>query len=142
MSSIVCREITDKDKREAWIWFNYRLGKKSGRKNCFFPYQLLPNTGLGAVDYNNRLLAVAFLYLEKSSTVAVCGWCIANPANSPHISKQAVELVLSQMPEYAKSYGATHLLSTFGSRSINRILRKNGFMMGEKADNMYVKLEY
>ena len=136
-----CRPIDNNDKQLAWMWFNYRLGKASGNHSGFFPYGLLPCTGLAAVDSRDELLAVAFLYREQSSSVAVCGWCIANPENEPLTSKLAVETVLHNMPAYAKSLGATHLLSTFGSRSINRILSKMGFSFGEKADNMFLTLE-
>lgn len=133
------RYMTLNDSVRAGNWLNMRVRQRSGIEAATFPVEILPKTGLSCF-HENRLLAVAFLYLEKSSTVAVCGWCVANPANTPSESKLAVTELLKAMPEYARQQGATFLLSTFGNRGINRIARKMGFIPGEKAENMYLNL--
>lgn len=132
------QEIGNYEAFAAYSWLNKRLQNMAGSE-VEFPRGLLPQTGL-ACYCSKKLLAAAFLYLERSTSIAVCGWCIANPGNSPRESAEAVELLLRSMPEYARKHGATYLLTTFGRRSINRIARKVGFLPGEIAENMYMPL--
>ena len=60
----------------------------------------------------------------------MCGWCIADPENSMRVSAEAVHALIYAMPDFARSKGATILLSTFGNRGINRIAAKAGFITG------------
>lgn len=133
------RYMTANDAVRAGNWLNYRVQQKSGVAQAAFPREIFPATGLSFFA-GNSLLAVAFLYLEESSSVAVCGWCIANPANTASESAIAVQKLMSAMPEYARQKGKKYLLTTFGNRGINRILAKLGFQEGEKAFSMFMNL--
>ena len=139
MSLVNVRYMTLNDSVRAGNWLNMRVRQKSKMEQISFPVQILPKTGLSCFC-DQHLLGVAFLYLEKSSSVAVCGWCVTNPGNAPSESALAVRELLKAMPEYARQNGATFLLSTFGNRGINRIARKMGFLPGEKAENMVMNL--
>lgn len=118
----------------AVAWLNDRIKAHGFQEE--FPETVLPRTGL--VCYEDGILrAVVFIYFEKTSSIAVCGWCIANPKNKPRSSYNAVKALFDAVPEFAKENGATMLLSTFGNRGINKIAKEAGFIVGEKAVNMF-----
>lgn len=121
---------------EAWMEI---IARKQGVDSPF-PSAMLPKTGLAARDEKGNTLAVATLYLEKSSTIAVCGFCVANPLNGVRQSADAVKLLLAAMPVYAKRCGAEYLMSVFGRKSLNRILDKSGFVPGETAETKFRRL--
>lgn len=139
MDMVNVRYMTLNDSVRAGNWMNLKVRQRSGIEAAAFPVEILPKTGLSCF-HENRLLAVAFLYLEKSSTVAVCGWIAANPGNTPSESNIAVKELMTAMPEYARQQGATYLLTTFGNRGINRIAREAGFLPGDKAEHMIMYL--
>ena len=133
-------EMGIEDVRCAVDWMTERIRKKTGNYTLSFPADWMPETGMVVVSGDSRLLAVATLYLEKSSPVAVCGWCVSNPENKPSESYSAVNLLMAAMPIYAKKLGAKYLLTTFGDRGINSILDKQGFINGETSENKFVIL--
>ena len=89
-------EMTGLDRWEMEAWMEL-IAQKHG-VNGPFPSAMLPKTGLAVRDGNNATLAVATLYLEKSSSIAVCGFCVANPLNTRKVSADAVGLLMSAMP--------------------------------------------
>ncbi len=121
---------------EAWM---EAIAHKHGVKEPF-PSAMLPRTGLAARDENGSTLAVATLYLEKSSAVAVCGFCVADPLNRGAISAAAVKLLIAALPVYAKRRGAEFLMSVFGRKSLNKLLDNAGFVTGETAETKWRKL--
>lgn len=131
------RKMGTKDADCAIEWLNQRIRKKLGNNSLNFPVDMMPKNGLAAFDNIGNLLTVAFLYIEKTSPVAVCGWCISNPNNSGKISFAAISKIMARMPEYAKSKGAKHLLTIFGDRGINAILDQLGFITGEVSENKF-----
>lgn len=133
-------EMTVEDVRCAVDWMTERIRKKNGNDSLSFPADWMPETGLSVVSGDSRLLAVATLYLEKSSPVAVCGWCVSNPENRPSESYSAINLLMAAMPIYAKRLGAKYLLTTFGDRGINSVLDKCGFIQGETSENKFMIL--
>ena len=138
---MIVREMTRKDADIAVAWLTERMRRRSGRDDLEFSAAWMPETGLAACDGTGRVRCVAVLYLEKSSPVAVFGWVIADPANSHRESSGAVRRLLAAMPSYAESKGAKHLISMFGSRSVNRILNDSGFVSGDsKVEQKYRKL--
>lgn len=137
--SVMVSEMSQFDRRIASQWLTAKICINSG-KNISFPEEWLPSTGLSARVADGPLLAVATLYLEKSTPVAVCGFCVANPFNSARESERAVRALLSAMPDYAKKRGASWLLTTFGNRGINRILDEFGFIAGENSETKFKKI--
>ena len=137
-SDILIDEMNETDRTVMLKWMD-DIARKHG-VDSGFPGAMLPVTGLAARDGNGRTLAVATLYLEKSSTIAVCGFCVADPANRFRQSAAAVKLLLSTMPIYAKRCGAEYLMSVFGRRSLNRILDRSGFIPGETAETKFRRL--
>lgn len=133
------RYMTANDAVRAGNWLNYRVQRRSGIAEAAFPCDIFPSTGLSFFK-GNSLLAVAFLYLEETSAVAVCGWCIGNPANSASVSHLAVKELMAAMPVYARQKGKKYLLTSFGSKGINKILAGLGFHKGENALNMFMNL--
>ena len=121
---------------EAWM---EAIAHKHGVKEPF-PAAMLPRTGLAARDENGNTLAVATLYLEKSSSIAVCGFCVANPLAGFRITARAVKLLLAAMPIYARRCGAEYLMSVFGKKSLNRILDQAGFTPGETCQTKWRKI--
>lgn len=133
------REMNEDDRGKLAGWLSL-IGRKHGA-NASFPAAVLPWTGLAAVDETGKTLAVAALYLERSSTVAVCGFCAADPERG--IARQtgeAVRQLLAAMPAYAKQNGAEILMSVFGRRSLNRLLDKSGFLPGENCETKIRRL--
>lgn len=137
---IAVRCMTLNDLCRAENFLNFRVRKKIGNEEASFPLEILPKTGLSCFE-DGKLLAVATCYLERSAPVAVCGWCISAPGNTPQQSKRAVRALLAAMPDYASSFGARYLLTTFGNRGINRIAADLGYKFGEKCVNMFMFLE-
>lgn len=133
-------EMGKEDAQMAIDWLSEKIRQKSGNHSLTFPPDWMPETGMIAAEDDGKLLAVATLYLEKSSPVAVCGWCIANPANKAKESYKAVKLLLAVIPGYAKRLGAKYLLTTFGNRGINSILDQHGFISGETSENKFIFL--
>lgn len=132
-NALQVRSLTAGDVATASTWLNRRMKTKAPNA-ADFPRELLPVTGLAAWQ-NDKLLAVATLYLERSSPVAVCGWCIADPDNPPGISYRAINTIMLGMPQYAQKHGAKYLLTTFGNRGINAILDNIGFQTAEYSEN-------
>ncbi len=120
---MMTREITREDMRLAVEWYSQRAGMP-------VPPDWFPATGL-AVLAAQKVLCVTVLYLDKTSPVAVLGWCITNPENTGRESCNAVRMVFQAMPDYARSMGVKHLISIFGSRSLNRLLDRLGFIAGD-----------
>ena len=133
------REMDWDDRAMALLWMNDRIHNIRPDAHDF-PADWLPDTGLAAVDKFGKTIAVAFLYLEKSSPVAVMGWMAADPANVCRESHKAINLLVADIPLYAKRKGAKYLLSTFGNRSINSILEHHGFVAGEACENKFLFL--
>ena len=129
------KELTPMTAQIAVEWMSQRIEMQ-------FPPDWMPETGLVVFDYNDKPVCAGILYLEKSSPVAVFGWVIANPANTPRESSEAVKLLINTMPGYARQHGATHLLTMFGSNSINRQLDKFGFINADRdVQQKYARLE-
>lgn len=131
-------EMGEADRMLLAAWMNERI-RKSGVAEPF-PEAIIPRTGLAVRNENDRTLAVCALYLERSSKIAVCGWCVADPAMPRCVTGRAVKLVLSAMPVYAKRCGAEYLMSVFGQRSINLLLDKSGFVNGDQAETKIRRL--
>jgi len=133
------REMNEDDRGKLAGWLSVIAGKRGAEGS--FPAAVLPWTGLAAVDEAGKTLAVAALYLERSSTVAVFGFCAADPEkrHSRH-SGEAVKRLIAAMPAYAKANGAEFLLSVFGRRSLNRMLDKAGFLAGENCETKIRRL--
>ena len=120
---------------DRWLmtrWMDLRI-RKAGA-DAPFPGDILPRSGLAARDGHGNTLAVATLYLEREIPVAVCGWCAANPLNNRRQSAEAVKTLLAAIPVYARRCGAKYLLTTFGQRSLNRMLDRLGFSNGDVAE--------
>lgn len=125
-------EMNEDDRMQLAAWMNERI-RKSG-VNAPFPGAILPRTGLAVRDDDGATVAVAALYLERSSKIAVLGWCVADPQGPARKNADAVKLLLAAMPVYARRCGAEYLMSVFGQRSLNRTLDKMGFVNGEGAE--------
>ncbi len=133
-------QMTPGERLRAAVWMSYRICARS-RMNLVFPSEWLPQTGLSCRADNGRLMAVATLYLDRTAPIAVCGFCIADPANTPRESADATRTLLEAMPGFARQRGAKWLLTTFGNRRINRMLDRIGFSTGEKAENKFLNLQ-
>lgn len=132
-------EMTEEDREKLNYWMD-EIARGSGVEGAFFPSALLPKTGLAVRNGEGRTLAVGTLYLEKSSTISVFGFCCADPENTKRESAEAVKLLISAMPVYAKRCGAEYLLSMFGRRSLNRLLDRSGYIFGEKSETKFRRL--
>ena len=133
---IEIREMNEADRGKLAEWLT-RIAGDHG-VNGTFPASILPWTGLAAVDEAGNTLAVAALYLERSSTVAVFGFCVGAPEKRfSRRSGEAVKRLIAAMPAYAKQNGAEILMSVFGRRSLNRLLDKAGFIPGETAETKF-----
>lgn len=123
---------------QAANWITSRIYQRTGDAKLIFPVDWMPATGICVYDADDTLLCVAILYLEKSSPVAVCGWCVTNPENASRTSRAAVKLAMSVLPVYAHEHGAKYLLTIFGNRGINRILDDLGYITTEDSENKFI----
>ena len=134
-------EMRRSDAETAAGWMTRRIRKAGGDGKLVFPESWMPETGMVVLGDRDKPLAVAVVYFEKSSPVAVCGWCISDPDLRFSESRKAVRLVLSALPAYARRNGAEYLLTTFGNRGINRILTGLGFSDGDSGvQHKFMKL--
>lgn len=125
-------EMTEEDRAQAVKWMSERF-------KGAFPLDWLPPTGISVYD-NGVLRAVAIVYFGLGSSAAVLGWSVTNPGNTARQSYQSVKLALGAAVVYARRMGAGHLLATFGTRSINRILDGMGFLNGDRHTEHKYKL--
>lgn len=95
------------------------------------PWDFLPDTGVLVKNEYGRILAVAFLYLEKSSRMSVAGNIVTNPVNTKRESYEAIEQALCFLPNYAKSKGAAWLQTFFGNKGICDIAESLGYLDGD-----------
>ena len=114
-------------------WFTLRMRKKFSDPSLVFPSDWMPENGLAVLDDEDNLLAVAALYIDRKSPVAVAGWCIANPENRAKVSYQAVSLLMKVLPIYAKKCGAKYFLTMYGNAAINSILDRQDCLYAEMA---------
>ena len=133
-------EITPNGREIALEWMNCRIRNVMKNDQAGLPEDWLPQTGVMVKDENDRPLLAAFLYLEKSSPVAVAGWVIANPENTRRMSYNAAIIALSALKGYARKHKAKYLMSTFGNRGVNDILKRLGFVHGEYSENKFIIL--
>lgn len=135
------REMTEEDRSVVVDWMRILFQKRLGEDAPPPPEPILPHLGLVAADsVTGELLTVAFLYLDQTSPVAVCGWIFANPRNAAKTSARAVDAVIGGLPLFARSRGAEYLLSCFGHPGINRILDRRGFITAEFAEHKIIHL--
>lgn len=134
-------EMRSGDAKAAVQWLTRRMRKMTGNERLVFPENWMPNTGLTVLDAIGSPIAVAALYLEKSSPVAVCGWCVTNPEIRISDAGKAIRILMSALPVYARRHGAEYLLTTFGNRGINHILDEIGFIGGDSnVQHKFMKL--
>lgn len=132
----VIQKMSNIDAVHAVDWLNARLQVAGNNKNIKFPLALIPAKGLSCF-YGRKLIAVATLYLDQGGNVAVCGWLIANPENTPRQSSRAVRLLLEMMPQYVRDLGAKILMTGFSNRGINKIAASLGFIWGESSEMFF-----
>lgn len=134
-------EMRGSDAKAAARWITRRIRKTTGNERLFFPENWMPKTGLTILDETDSPIAVATLYLEKSSPVAVCGWCVTNPEIRISDAGKAIRILMAAIPSYARRNGAEYLLTTFGNRGINHILETIGFIDGDSnVQHKFMKL--
>lgn len=129
-------EMTEGHAETAREWFAQRLG---GRE---FPWLAMPVKGLSAVDDDGKLLAVATIFVDFCRPMAFCGWAMANPSNSPRISRSALDDIFTELPKYAKdTLKCKWLFTCFGSHGINTLLTEIGYAEGDKnSEQRFVNL--
>lgn len=119
------------------------ITEKMKRETEFaFPLDWLPDTGLIVTGgEGKKMLAAVAVYFERTSPVAYIGWIAANPENTLEESANAIAFGIQSVPDYARSMGAKHLLTTTGNTRINRIFDRQGFVGGsDKVQHKYLYL--
>ena len=132
-------EMSAVDAERSMQWMDKRVHAECGEhaQNYHFPRMWIPKTGLVVLDELHRLLAVAFVYFEKTAPIAYCGWLVASPGNTPRESYRAIKLLANAIPVYARRNGAKCLLTCYGSRGVNRILDRAGYENGENSETKF-----
>ena len=141
---ILVLELTEKYAEPPINWLNARIRAQTGREDAVFPAEILPPTGLIAFRRHPSgkeiLCGAAYLYLERNTSIAVCGHLVTSGRNTPFESMRAAKSLVAEMPGYAKTLGAKHLLTTFGNRRINDYLDSQGFVTGDRTVEHKYKL--
>ena len=125
------RVITERDRQQAVQWMSQRVGGTFSR-------DWFAADGVAVTD--GELRAVVIVYFEQNAPVAVIGWCMANPDNSPSQSAEAVRLALESAVALAKARNASFMLSYLGNRAMNRMLDDIGFCNADQ--NVVQKFKY
>lgn len=133
-------EMTEEMRLEAIDWQNRHLREVYG-EHSGLPFDIFPKNGMVAIADDGRLIAAGMMYLEKTVPVAVCGFLFANPDASAQEKHTAVKLVLASLPVYARKLGAKCVISTYGRRSLNRMLDRMGVPTIEHAETKILSLE-
>ena len=133
----VVEEMTACDRERLLEWIG-GICRKHG-VNAPYPPEMIPRTGL-AVRHGSVTLAVGLLCLEKTSRLAVFGFCVSNPRMRGRATANAVKMILDGMPEYARSKGACALMSCFGHIGINRLLDRAGYINLELNETKIIRL--
>ena len=134
---LICEEITANGKQLAISWLHTKCVEAFPKKGMpqqdipEMPWDFFPETGIQVKNEYGRILAVAFLYLEKSSKMSVAGNIVANPVNLKKESYEAIEQALCFLPNYAKGKGAAYLQTFFGNRGICDIAESLGYKDGD-----------
>lgn len=129
---IMIDEMNALDRATFLRWMDRRIADAVGGDTPSFPAGWLPKTGLAARDRDGSPVAMTLLYLEKSSPVAVAGWCVSRPCLPAFEAASAVKLLLAALPSYARKLGAQHLMTIYGNRGINAVLDRIGFLAGDQ----------
>lgn len=143
MSDYLIDRMTPNDAEKSMEWMDSRIlaqcaADASARGSSFlFPRMWIPDTGLVALNVTSDLMAVAFVYFEKTAPIAYCGWLVSNPSNTPVESYRAIRLLVNAIPNYARKNGARCLLTCYGNRGLNRILERSGFQNGETCETKF-----
>lgn len=139
MSGFLIDNMTQEDAEQSMKWMDARVRAECGEHaaNYHFPRMWIPQTGLVVMNEKHALLAVAFVYFEKTAAIAYCGWLVANPGNTPLESHRAIRLLVNAIPAYARQNGAKCLLTCYGNRGLNRILDRSGFQNGETCETKF-----
>ena len=139
MSDYLIDNMTPNDAEKSMQWMDARVRAELGdhAANYSFPRMWIPDTGLVALNGTSDLMAVAFVYFEKTAPIAYCGWLVSNPKNTPMESYRAIRLLVNAIPNYARSRGAKCLLTCYGNRGLNRILDRSGFQNGETCETKF-----
>ena len=139
MSDYLIDEMTGTDAEQSMLWMDARVCAECGEhaEHYHFPRMWIPQTGLVVMDEHHSILAVAFVYFEKTAAIAYCGWLVANPANTPQESYRAIKLLVNAIPTYARKNGAKCLLTVYGNRGLNHILERAGYQNGETCETKF-----
>lgn len=90
------------------------------------PITALPQSGI-IIERDGIDLAAGWLYLDMTTSVSFAAWLVANPDNSPPLSKEAVVAVVRGLEEIARSQGRTIIITCLPSGSLSNLLQDEGF---------------
>ena len=96
------------------------------------PEYLLPASGVTALDENKQPGAILTVYLDKTSEVAVLGFCAFNPALTHRKKLECARCTMEFALIYCRQLGKKHVTTMFGSRALNRIADRIGFQQADK----------
>ena len=100
--------------------------------------QFLSTRGIIIKD-NDKYICAAWLY-TTDSLYGVINWIITNNDSDPKIKKKCIEFMLNKLEDYAKFLGIEIIYITMGTRSLKKILSKQGFGMASDNISEYFKI--
>lgn len=101
------------------------------------------NSAIAVKDDNDgTLFALTVLYVEAFGVIGEIAWVICRPDNPPRISYQAVTLAVRSALQLFRNLKVKFVLTHIGSRSINRLLKRNGFAPADKStEQLFQRLD-
>lgn len=90
------------------------------------PAAVLPKLGMVAV-HEGEPVAMAWLYLDNSTGVAMLEWIVTDPANPAKVSAVGIAHVVRCLREAAKGLGYGVILASCRQDSLVKLLERCGF---------------
>lgn len=122
------REMTAADRSQALVWLAQRMTKTAGTQ-LEMPDDMFPQAGISVLSEELQLLCVMGVYFDGA--VCVPGWCVTNPANSAKESHRAVAEAIEHIEYFASRRKARHIITMFGNKTINKMLTRKGYAIGD-----------
>ena len=138
MKQFSWHEMTGSERKLGIGWLRNAVVQANGHGDNL-PDDFFPLTGV-TVTYNDTPVAVMTVYFELTAQAAIAGFCMVKNDLPANIKHHAAETALAAAEEYVRLFGKKYLLTFFGSRAVNRMADRMGFITGDRNAEGKLKL--
>ena len=102
------------------------------------PEEILPQCAV-VVEYNDKLAAAAWLYMDNSVGVAWMSWMVTNPEFGPIKAAKSLTVLLKGMEELCSEFNYGLLFTSSNSKGVGQWLARQGFSQNHQGMTQYFK---